>query len=88
MAFRTRGGHQVDGMAILAGGAAMVFAVPVAAPGVTQVKNGRTPGACVMALTACHASEQARVEGRVGVTGRAGCGERLKYIVDVTAGTG
>jgi hypothetical protein len=66
----------------------MVFAVPIAAPGVAQVKNGRTPGACIVAFTACQPCEQARVEGRVGVTGRAGCGERLKYIVDVTAGTG
>jgi hypothetical protein len=74
MAFRTCGGHQVDSMAIPAGGAAMIFAVPIAAPGVAQVKNGRAPGACIVAFTACHACEQARMEGWVGVTGRASGG--------------
>ena len=65
----------------------MIFAVPIAAPGVAQVKNGWTPGACIVAFTACHACEQARMEGWVGVTGRAGGRKCCKYIFEVATGT-
>jgi hypothetical protein len=43
-----------------------------------QIKNGRHPGICAMALVAGHPLEQSSVVGWVGMTGNASSGENGK----------
>jgi hypothetical protein len=46
-----------------------------AVAGVSQVEAGRAPGAGGVALVTRHSREQAGMEGRIGVTARAGSGD-------------
>jgi hypothetical protein len=85
VAFQAGGCVQVHGVAVVAGCSLVVDAVLVAAAaaGVRAVEDGRAPGAGVVALVARHTREQAEMESRVGVTGRADRGQAGENVVDV-----
>ena len=73
--FQTCGCHQVDGVAIVAGGASVVDAVPIAAARVRTVIHGWGPGNCCVTLIASCSGKQSGMECRIGMTGCTGAGK-------------
>ncbi len=71
MAFQASGGRKTIGMAILAGGIAVIDAGPVAGVWMRAVVAGRSPGGSIMAVIARRPGKEAGMISRVGVAGGA-----------------
>jgi hypothetical protein len=85
MTFGTSGRHQVDGMAIAAGGAFMVNAIPVTTARVGSFITGRQPCKSSVALAAGCIEEQPGMERRIGVAGPTDSGHTHEIIIQMAA---